>query len=163
GHLEPLRFIGRDAELTTALDELRQGSHVVTVCGLSGSGKSRLVREIAAAVPSVYVRAYWPERSEPSSLARALLREVLGLDALAGLPAAAVGELVVDPALATMMLVHTDRSPLAISELLHALDREGVVAADRHGRWRARSTEAVVRAAQVGDLGQRRAILRRAS
>jgi DNA-binding SARP family transcriptional activator/tetratricopeptide (TPR) repeat protein len=271
--VEPLRFVGRDVELALALDELRTGSRVVTVAGASGSGKSRLVGEIARSTPSVSVHAYWPERSEPWGLTRTLLREVLAGDAMAiealptrlrtavgavlpeldqqpsvdvdpdsrrslvieaavrlvsgtrttvivddlqwadptsvqvlaalldrvfglrvllayrpdeiapggpvdgllrhldaacnltltGLPSSAVQALVADGQLAAALVRHTDRSPLAVSELLRALARERLAAPDRNGRWQALTPDAGSRAAALGDLGQRRAIVRRAS
>jgi len=54
----------------------------VLVAGSAGTGKSRLLAEAAAQsdVPVLAVRAFLPERNEPWSLARALLREALALD-----------------------------------------------------------------------------------
>lgn len=265
---EPLRFVGRQSELDAALRVLRDGPFHVVLAGLSGAGKSRLAQEIAAALPSVTVRAYWPERAEPFAVARALLRELLALDHLVvatlpsalrgavasllpeiegadelepssrrsllveavvriasaasvalvvddlqwadptsvellatlvarvpGLPvvlacrsdevvpgdhvdqllrrleatwvtvsalsAGALDELVADAGVASAVLAHTDGTPLAVSELLLELEREGLITRDRRGSWHVNGGEVVPRVAEVGELGQRRAIGRR--
>ncbi len=270
-----LPFVGRSGEREAILAEVSGSSTaVVTVAGRSGAGKSRLLAEVAAAAPTVSVRAYWPERSEPWSLGRALLREVLAADAaavdalpatlgtalasvlpelevldpaqvdpasrrafvleaslrliaamtpavvvvddlqwadpsslqllaavrdrlpsqpmvlayrfdevehgsdtatflerlaptrvveLAGLTDSAIGDLVADRALATALAESTDRTPLALSEALRALAREGLAERDTQGRWRPRVPTAVARATELGALGQRLAISRRAA
>ncbi|HSV37928.1 MAG TPA: BTAD domain-containing putative transcriptional regulator [Nocardioidaceae bacterium] len=78
-----LAFVGRDKELEllrAALDEVTGRGAVVTVSGASGSGKSRLLDRLQRDVPLIRARAYLPERSEPWTLLRTLLREVLAQD-----------------------------------------------------------------------------------
>ncbi|BEP12238.1 AAA family ATPase [Acidothermaceae bacterium B102] len=271
-----LAFVGRQSELDAIVTTVSGGgSPVATVSGLSGSGKSRLLRAVAARVPTVSVRASWPERSEPWGLARALLRELLSADELAAdelpsqlraalssllpesawgltgvtepesqralvveamtrlvgarpyevlivddlqwadptsarllaalaegvahlplvlayrpdeldatgavaellrhlhiglrvelarLPDGAVEALVDDPTLARVLLDHTDRSPLAVSEVLQALGREGRLRVDGQGRWHLEAAADVVaeRATTLARRGQRHAIARRA-
>jgi DNA-binding SARP family transcriptional activator len=80
---EGLPFVGREDELDALLAALSgPGAGVATVSGSAGAGKSRLLDEAAARsdVPVIAVRAFLPERNEPWSLARSLLREALALD-----------------------------------------------------------------------------------
>jgi DNA-binding SARP family transcriptional activator/tetratricopeptide (TPR) repeat protein len=78
-----LSFVGRDEELErirAALTTPGGSGGVVTISGASGSGKSRLLHHLARGVPIVRARAYLPERSEPWTLLRTLVREVVSLD-----------------------------------------------------------------------------------
>jgi DNA-binding SARP family transcriptional activator len=78
-----LPLLGRSGQLTALLAAVRDPvPPVVTVPAPAGSGKSRLLAELAAAVdrPVLAARAYLPERAEPWSLARGLLRAALALD-----------------------------------------------------------------------------------
>jgi DNA-binding SARP family transcriptional activator len=80
---EGLPFVGREDELDALMAVLSgPGAGVATVIGPAGAGKSRLLAEAAARsdVPVIPVRAFLPERNEPWSLARSLLREALALD-----------------------------------------------------------------------------------
>jgi DNA-binding SARP family transcriptional activator len=91
-----LPFVGRDAVLRQVVAGLPDGS--VRIAGRSGTGKSRLLEEVAATVPAVGVAASWADRDEPWSLARTLLRKLLAADgtALGSLPSrlrAALAEL----------------------------------------------------------------------
>ncbi|WP_345137965.1 tetratricopeptide repeat protein [Dactylosporangium darangshiense] len=79
-----LRFVGRDALVKEALTGLATG--VVRIAGRSGTGKSRLLEAIAAAVPSLFAAARWAERDEPWSLGRTLLRRLLADDPSAADP-----------------------------------------------------------------------------
>ncbi len=77
-----LPFVGREAELAA----LRAGvaaREVVTVSGVAGVGKSRLVAEGLRTSPGpvITVRAFLAERAEAWGLARSLLSEALSLDA----------------------------------------------------------------------------------
>jgi DNA-binding SARP family transcriptional activator/tetratricopeptide (TPR) repeat protein len=81
-----LAFVGRDGELARVAAAVG-ARDVVAVAGVAGSGKSRLLAEVArtVAVPVLATRAVLPERDEAWGLVRAVLREALGLDAdLAG-------------------------------------------------------------------------------
>jgi DNA-binding SARP family transcriptional activator/class 3 adenylate cyclase len=80
---EGLNFVGREDELDRLLAATGGPTPgVALVGGSAGAGKSRLLAEAAARseVPVVVARAFLPERDEPWSLARTLLREVLALD-----------------------------------------------------------------------------------
>jgi DNA-binding SARP family transcriptional activator len=94
-----LPLLGRSGQLTALLAAVRDPMPpVVTVAAAAGSGKSRLLAELAAALdrPVLTARAYLPERAEPWSLARGLLRAGLAADReIAGaLPGPAVPALV---------------------------------------------------------------------
>ena len=271
--VEPLRFVGRAAELHQLLGALgTSGNGVLVVAGQSGAGKSRLLAQLATTVPVVSVRAFWPHRAEPWSLARDIVAGILEVDIaaadtlprslrsaigsivpeladggdrpidpesrralaingvarmmaampgvllvvddlqwaddssvqllaavadrsertsmvlayrpeeiepdsgtaallrhvrraadieLGGLARAEIGGLVPDPPLADALLFATDRTPLAVSEVLHALRREGLVSPDNDGYWRPVSATAAHRAEELGALGQRAGIARR--
>jgi DNA-binding SARP family transcriptional activator len=76
-------FVGRRRELDRILSGvLGAGPAAAVVVGPSGSGKSRLLAEVAARspLPVVAARAFLPEREEAWGLARTLLRELLSLD-----------------------------------------------------------------------------------
>jgi DNA-binding SARP family transcriptional activator len=94
-----LRFVGRDGVVREALAGLAGlAGGVVQIAGRSGTGKSRVLEAVAAAVPAIEVAAYWAERDEPFSLARTLLRRLLaagpsGLEALPGRLRAALAQL----------------------------------------------------------------------
>lgn len=78
-----LPFLGRSGQLTALLAAVRDPAPpVVTVAAAAGSGKSRLLAELAAALdrPVLSARAYLPERAEPWSLTRGLLRAALATD-----------------------------------------------------------------------------------
>ncbi len=99
-----LPFLGRSGQLTALLAAVRDPAPpVVTVAAAAGSGKSRLLAELAAALdrPVLSARAYLPERAEPWSLTRGLLRAALAIDrdvagALPGPAAPALLEVVPD-------------------------------------------------------------------
>jgi class 3 adenylate cyclase/DNA-binding SARP family transcriptional activator len=83
GAFEGLAFVGRDEELEdTLVAVIGPEPGIALVVGSGGTGKSRLLAEAAArsSLPVLAVRAFLPERNEPWSLARALLREALTLD-----------------------------------------------------------------------------------
>lgn len=93
-----LAFVGRDLELEGLLDELSRGApEVAVVSGAAGTGKSRLLAELAKRLgaPVLGARAFAGERDEAWSLARTLLREAvaLDLDVVAGLEERAAGAL----------------------------------------------------------------------
>ncbi|CAM3888943.1 BTAD domain-containing putative transcriptional regulator [Smaragdicoccus niigatensis] len=81
--LGELAFVGRTDELRylrSALTSSTRRGAVVTVSGVSGSGKSRLVDRLAREVPLIRVRAYLSDRADQWSMLRTLLREALALD-----------------------------------------------------------------------------------
>ena len=83
GAFDGLSFVGRDEELDAVLAAVAGPEPgAAFVVGPGGTGKSRLLAEAAARSdsPVLTVRAFLPERNEPWSLARALLREALALD-----------------------------------------------------------------------------------
>ena len=80
---EGLAFVGRGEELDSLLATTGGTNPGLSlVRGFSGAGKSRLLAEAAtrSEVPVLATRAFLPERNEPWSLARSLLREALALD-----------------------------------------------------------------------------------
>ena len=84
------------------------------------------------------VLAFRPEEILEGSAADALLgRAAADVRVhLGGLPRAALGDLVVDEDLADALGECTDRTPLAVAEVLRALAGEGLVARDAMDRWR---------------------------
>jgi DNA-binding SARP family transcriptional activator len=269
-----LAFVGRDEELELmrrALSGAVGRGGLVMVSGPSGSGKSRLLDQLARDVPLVRARAYPPERSEPWTLLRSLLREVVAQDigyvdtlpapmasalgwllpeleghegagadpesrrilvheaALRLLEAAGVvvavddlqwcdpsslsvleaatariaglgtvltfrpedvadgGEvsaflarshfvlrvhlgalaedslhaLVDDPRVVEALWRHTDRTPMAVAEVLRVLAAEGLMVSSTEGRWQSVDAEASERAAVLAREGQRLAIVNR--
>jgi DNA-binding SARP family transcriptional activator/predicted negative regulator of RcsB-dependent stress response len=81
---EELRFVGREAELETLLRALvADPPGVALLAGPAGAGKSRLLSEAVArsGLPVIAVKAFLPEREEPWTLGRSLLREALAFDA----------------------------------------------------------------------------------
>ncbi len=104
-----LPLLGRSAQLVALLGAVRDPvPPLVTLAAAAGSGKSRLLAELAAALdrPVLTARAYPPERAEPWSLARGLLRAALAVDReiAAALPGPAVPALLeVVPDLAELL------------------------------------------------------------
>jgi len=80
----PLPLVGRDA----VMERLRGATStpgpdqvaVIWLAGPSGSGKSRLLAQLVSESNCVAVRAFWADRAEPWTLARALLRELISID-----------------------------------------------------------------------------------
>ncbi len=114
------RFVGREAELATLVG----ARSVVVMQGPSGAGKTRLIDELTrgSPIPVLRARAVPAERDEPWALVRAVLREVLALDALAvhALPeliAVAMGDLLPE-----------------LADLRDVADLE-LDPASRHGLW----------------------------
>ena len=80
---EELPFVGRDAEMESVLAAVAgPRPRIVVVSGAAGTGKSRLLAEVAARSPAPVLgaRAFLAERDEAWGLARSLLRAALGLD-----------------------------------------------------------------------------------
>ena len=90
-----LPLLGRRAQLAALLGAVRgPAPPVVELAAPAGAGKSRLLAELTAALgrPVLAARAYLPERAEPWSLVRGLLRAALAIDpaSAAALPRSAV-------------------------------------------------------------------------
>lgn len=79
-------LVGRETELADLLS-LGESERIALVSGRSGSGKSHLLDELCARSPRPVLRAsaLLPEREEPWSLARALLRPTAGASDVRGL------------------------------------------------------------------------------
>jgi DNA-binding SARP family transcriptional activator len=82
---------------------------------------------------------------------------------LGALSLEAISELVDDERLARAIAEETDGTPLAVSEVLGRLRREGAVVPGPRGRWRSISAEAGERGREAARAGQRDAIRRRVS
>ena len=121
-------FVGREQEVREVRQRL-EGGELVLVAGASGSGKSRLLAEVAAGIarPHVLVRAFLPARDDPFALAAALLRDLLALDVERGtrLPAAAVSALL--PLLPDLAEHGSDLPAIADPEARRALVFEGAL------------------------------------
>lgn len=134
-----LPFVGRDAELDrirTTLTAAGGGSATVVLSGLSGAGKSSLLDRLAREMPIARARAHRSERSEPWTLLRALLREIIALDValVAQLPppmTSALGWLLPElEARAGADLDPESRRILVHEAALRLLETSGVVAVD---------------------------------
>lgn len=78
-----LPFVGRSGQLAEILGTVCDAAApVAAIVGPAGSGKSRLLAEVASRVdaPVATARAFLAENHESWSLARSLLREVLAVD-----------------------------------------------------------------------------------
>jgi len=269
-----LPFVGREAELTNIRRRLRPeaGTTAVAIAGPSGTGKSRLLAEVARTGPAITVQAFWADRDEAWALGRALLGEVAAADftAVDALPdqlrtalatvlpdlapdavaldpvsrlalvleggvrlaaaldrpllmvddlqwadptslrllaalharvpglrlllayrsdevppdssvaeflrrtvggpsvdlgpltTSAIARLTTSPELATALDRHTDRSPLAVTEVVRELASRGAIVRDGHGRWRVAAPSVAFAVADLGARSQRRAISARA-
>jgi len=75
-------MLGRTTQLVAACAALDAAGGIVEIAAPPGAGKSRLLAELTARLPrpAIAARAYLPERTEPWSLARDLLREAAALD-----------------------------------------------------------------------------------
>ena len=108
------------------------------------------------------VLAYRPEEVHPESPAGAFLRELRnGEVAIAEVPLGAlsvevVSRLVVDDDLALALAEATDRTPLALTEVIGELARRGAIALDPQGRWRSRTEGVTELAKEIARAGQRR-------
>ena len=145
-----VRLLGSLPEVAILVDDLQWADPSSVL--LLGAVLDR-VPEVAMAL------AYRPEELRPGAVFALLERlpGAVGLE-LSALPAAAIGQLAVTPELATTLANRTDRTPLAVLEVLRALAAEGAVSCDAQGGWRAQTRGAAGRAAELADAGQRRAI-----
>jgi DNA-binding SARP family transcriptional activator len=74
---------------------------------------------------------------------------------------ATLSDLVTDQSLADALEQHTDRTPLAVLEVIRRLADDGAIALESDGRWRALRQDVAELAGSVAREGQRRAIERR--
>ena len=162
--LSELPFVGRDKELAlirAALTATAGRGAVVMISGGSGSGKSRLLDTLARDVPMTRARAYLPERSEPWTLLRTLLREVVAQDIahVDGLPAPMASALAwLLPELdvhAGASLDPESRRILAQEVSLRLLETSGTVVAVDDLHWCDPSSLSVLEAAtaRIASLG----------
>lgn len=80
---------------------------------------------------------------------------------LGGLTAGELSEIVDDPDVVEAICRHTDRTPMAVTEVLRTLSAEGVVVVASDGHVGTRDPSAAERAAELARRGQRRAIASR--
>lgn len=128
-----------------------------------------LLSRVLARVPSARLAlALRPEEVPTDSPVGSFLRD---LPTLAGgvaevspgpLSEETIGGLFSDPELAVAVAETTDCTPLALGEVVRALNAEGAIGADLSGRWEARAANAVEMARDLGRAGQRRSIQARA-
>ncbi len=129
----------------------------------------RLVGLLVRRVPGLaLVLAYRPEGVAVGDPVDSFLRDLPSLGravvslALAPLSAADISKLVADEPLARTIAEETDRTPLAVSEVLRSLAGRRAVERNATGQWQGRTAEAVEWARKVARMGQRRAIQARA-
>ncbi|MGH3115237.1 MAG: tetratricopeptide repeat protein, partial [Gaiellaceae bacterium] len=140
---------------------------LLIVDDLQGSDPTslRLLRQVVQQVSSLgVILAYRPEEVSLSGSVAAFL---VDLDELRGdvrrlqlgpLSTQAIRELVADEVLAQVIAEETDRTPLAVTEVLRALARRGAIDRDARGRWRARTEAARQLAQRAARAGQRQVI-----
>lgn len=121
---------------------------------------------LTARVPALGLAlAYRPEEVEPDGPLAGFLAQSVASGAtrveLGPLPDNAILELVDDPRLSRLLLRHTDRTPLAVEEVLRALEQEGFVRLSGTGRWHVGAGFDAAAGVRVAQSGQRRAILGR--
>ncbi len=144
---------------------------VMIVDDLQGSDPTslRLLRQVIPRVSRLgVVLAYRPEEVCPDGPVAAFLADLDELAVqvcrleLAPLSTQAIGRLVADKELSRVICEETDRTPLAVAEVLRTLAGQGAVDRDAQGRWRARTEHASPLAARAARVGQHQAIRARA-
>jgi predicted ATPase len=81
-HLDPTRFVGRQADLAALADLFAAGARVVTLHGTGGLGKTRLASQFAVAQLSAYPGGVWLcdlSEAQNSAEAVSVIADVLGL------------------------------------------------------------------------------------
>jgi DNA-binding SARP family transcriptional activator/DNA-binding transcriptional ArsR family regulator len=125
----------------------------------------QLLRQVVQRVSKLGVTlAYRAEDVPPEGHVAAFLADLAELTtqvywlALEPLPIQAICTLVADEVLARVIAEETDRTPLAVTEVLRGLAREGAIDRDAQGSWRAKTKQASRLARQAARAGQRQAI-----
>lgn len=110
------------------------------------------------------VLAYRPDEIGEESPLQAMLDELRHVRLGVGpLPADAIAGLVADRDLAAALTEHTDRTPMAVLEVVRTLGRRGLVTRRDDRRWSASGPDAAGLALDLARAGQRRAVTRRAA
>jgi class 3 adenylate cyclase/DNA-binding SARP family transcriptional activator len=110
------------------------------------------------------VLAYRPEDVVPDGPVATFLEELRSqpqpvIDVPVGpLSPETISALISDPELARTIASETDRTPLAVVEVIRGLTSQGVIEPDVGGRFQTRTPEAHQAAAEIARSGQRRAI-----
>jgi DNA-binding SARP family transcriptional activator/tetratricopeptide (TPR) repeat protein len=111
------------------------------------------------------VLAFRPEEvGANGAVARFLtsMSELAAIELTVGdLSADAIGMLIAEPELAQVAITDTDRSPLAVAELIRALFTDGAIAPTATGAWAAQVEGVVEIARAQAQAGQRKAFVRR--
>ncbi len=112
------------------------------------------------------VLAYRPDELREASVAADLVARTRAGASIVELPplgAVDLGGLSADAQLTDVLVTATDRTPLAVTEVLRALAAEGAVVRTADQRWRTLDAAAIRRADELAVDGQRAAILARAA
>ena len=109
------------------------------------------------------VLAFRPDEvSESSEVSAFLARVPVGRRVeLGALTEQALHDLVEDPEVAEALCRHTDRTPMAVAEVLRALTAEGLAAPSPEGRWQSTGPDAAGRTVALARQGQELAIAAR--
>lgn len=159
---ESRRILVHEASL-----RLIEAAGVIAVDDLQWGDPSSLSVLEAATARIAHLRAvlaYRPAEVADRQDVRAFLgrTDVVLRVSLGALPDESLSELVDDPGVVESLSRHTDRTPMAVAEVLRALSAEGLVAPTPEGAWQA-TDDAAGRAAALGREGQRLAIHTRAA
>ncbi|MGH3516446.1 MAG: BTAD domain-containing putative transcriptional regulator, partial [Haloechinothrix sp.] len=125
-----------------------------------------LLDRIRARLPQVgMVLAYRPEELPPEGPLPELLAhsEATSVLTVEPLDADAIGHLVTDDAIVAGLVDGTDRTPMAIVEVIRALAGRGALARRDDGRWAPTAPGVELLVKEVARAGQERAIQRRAA
>ncbi len=125
----------------------------------------RLLAALHGRVPGLRLLLAYRVDEVPAggSLAEFLRRTVPGPSVELGpLTASAIARLTPTPELAAALGQHTDRTPLALTEVVRELASTGAITSEGQGRWRMADPSVALAVADLGAQSQRRAISARA-
>ena len=125
----------------------------------------RLLAALHGRVPGLHLLlAYRSDEVPPDGSVAEFLRRTAGGPSvdLGPLPPSAIARLTPVPELATALELHTDRSPLAVTEVVRELASTGAILRDGRGRWQVADPSVALTVANLGARSQRRAISARA-